>query len=133
MARLTDTQFVILSAASQRDDRGVELSANLLHNNHSRVCLRRLDELVASPFPVFKRPLTHIARRNFVSLLLRRFGFFWSALAMSHRSRKTTSGSLVSVSTGFRELSCGSLQRQKKRERACPLPSPQELHCKFRD
>jgi hypothetical protein len=29
MARLTDTQLIILSAASQRDDRGVELSANL--------------------------------------------------------------------------------------------------------
>lgn len=29
MARLTDTQLVILSAASQRDDRGVELPANL--------------------------------------------------------------------------------------------------------
>jgi hypothetical protein len=41
MARLTDTQLVILSAASQRDDRGVELPANvkgeaartLLHSN----------------------------------------------------------------------------------------------------
>jgi hypothetical protein len=29
MARLTDTQLVILSAASQRDDRGVELAANV--------------------------------------------------------------------------------------------------------
>jgi hypothetical protein len=29
MARLTDTQLVILSAASQRDDRGVELPANV--------------------------------------------------------------------------------------------------------
>ena len=29
MARLTDMQLVILSAASQRDDRGVELPANL--------------------------------------------------------------------------------------------------------
>ena len=29
MARLTDTQLIILSAASQRDDRGVELPANL--------------------------------------------------------------------------------------------------------
>jgi Protein of unknown function (DUF3489) len=29
MARLTDTQLVILSAASQRDDRGVELPANI--------------------------------------------------------------------------------------------------------
>jgi hypothetical protein len=29
MARLTDTQLIILSAASQRDDRGVELSANV--------------------------------------------------------------------------------------------------------
>ena len=29
MSRLTDTQLVILSAASQRDDRGVELSANV--------------------------------------------------------------------------------------------------------
>jgi hypothetical protein len=28
MARLTDTQLIILSAASQREDRGVELSAN---------------------------------------------------------------------------------------------------------
>jgi hypothetical protein len=28
MSRLTDTQLVILSAASQRDDRGVELPAN---------------------------------------------------------------------------------------------------------
>jgi hypothetical protein len=29
MARLTDTQLVVLSAASQREDRGVELSANV--------------------------------------------------------------------------------------------------------
>jgi hypothetical protein len=29
MARLTDTQLIILSAASQRDDRGVELPANI--------------------------------------------------------------------------------------------------------
>jgi hypothetical protein len=29
MARLTDTQLIILSAASQRDDRGVELPANV--------------------------------------------------------------------------------------------------------
>ncbi len=29
MPKLTDTQLVILSAASQRDDRGVELPANL--------------------------------------------------------------------------------------------------------
>jgi hypothetical protein len=29
MARLTDTQLIILSSASQRDDRGVELPANL--------------------------------------------------------------------------------------------------------
>ena len=29
MARLTDTQLLILSAASQRDDRGVELPANI--------------------------------------------------------------------------------------------------------
>ncbi len=29
MARLTDTQVIILSAASQRDDRGVELPANI--------------------------------------------------------------------------------------------------------
>jgi hypothetical protein len=29
MAKLTDTQLIILSAASQRDDRGVELPANL--------------------------------------------------------------------------------------------------------
>jgi hypothetical protein len=28
MSRLTDTQLIILSAASQRDDRGVELPAN---------------------------------------------------------------------------------------------------------
>ncbi len=29
MPKLTDTQLIILSAASQRDDRGVELPANL--------------------------------------------------------------------------------------------------------
>ena len=29
MARLTDTQLVVLSAASQREDRGVELPANV--------------------------------------------------------------------------------------------------------
>jgi hypothetical protein len=29
MSRLTDTQRIILSAASQRDDRGVELPANV--------------------------------------------------------------------------------------------------------
>jgi hypothetical protein len=29
MSKLTDTELIILSAASQRDDRGVELPANL--------------------------------------------------------------------------------------------------------
>ena len=29
MPKLTDTQLIILSTASQRDDRGVELPANL--------------------------------------------------------------------------------------------------------
>ena len=29
MSRLTDTQLIILSAASRRDDRGVELPANI--------------------------------------------------------------------------------------------------------
>jgi hypothetical protein len=29
MSKLTDTQLIILSAASRRDDRGVELPANL--------------------------------------------------------------------------------------------------------
>jgi hypothetical protein len=29
MSKLTDTQLIILSAASQRDDRGVEVPANL--------------------------------------------------------------------------------------------------------
>src|SRR5258707_6684393 len=29
MSKLTDTQLIILSAASQRDDRGVELPANI--------------------------------------------------------------------------------------------------------
>ena len=29
MSRLTDTQLIILSSASQRDDRGVELPANV--------------------------------------------------------------------------------------------------------
>ena len=37
MARLTDTQLVILSAASQRDDRGVELSANVQDKTTGKV------------------------------------------------------------------------------------------------
>ena len=37
MAKLTDTQLVILSAASQRDDRGVELSANVQDKTTGKV------------------------------------------------------------------------------------------------
>jgi hypothetical protein len=36
MSKLTDTQLIILSAASQRDDRGVELPANLKAEPHAR-------------------------------------------------------------------------------------------------
>ena len=33
MSRLTDTQLIILSAASRRDDRGVELEANITNQS----------------------------------------------------------------------------------------------------
>ncbi len=39
MARITDTQLVILSTASQRDDRGVELPANVQDKAAGKVVL----------------------------------------------------------------------------------------------
>jgi hypothetical protein len=42
MSKLTDTQFVILSAASQRDDRGVELSAYV----KSQAARKAVDKLI---------------------------------------------------------------------------------------
>ena len=61
MARLTDTQLVILSAASQRDDRGVELSANVQDKAAGKVVAKLiraglLEEVGASgSLPVWRR------------------------------------------------------------------------------
>ena len=44
MAKLTDTQLVILSAASQRDDRGVELPANVQGKAAGRI----VDKLIGA-------------------------------------------------------------------------------------
>jgi Protein of unknown function (DUF3489) len=61
MSRLTDTQLVILSAASQRDDRGVELPANV----KGEAARKAADKLIraglleevraAGSFPVWRR------------------------------------------------------------------------------
>ena len=61
MSRLTDTQLVILSAASQRDDRGVELPANV----KGQAARKLVDELIraglleevgaAGSLPVWRR------------------------------------------------------------------------------
>ena len=48
MARLTDTQLVILSAASQRDDRGVELPASI-KGDAARKVVAKLMRAEASP------------------------------------------------------------------------------------
>jgi hypothetical protein len=61
MARLTDTQLIILSAASQRDDRGVELPANLKGEAARKVVdklirARLLEEVRAGgSLPVWRR------------------------------------------------------------------------------
>ena len=61
MARLTDTQLVILSAASQRDDRGVELPANVHDKAAGKVVAKLiraglLEEVRASgSLPVWRR------------------------------------------------------------------------------
>jgi Protein of unknown function (DUF3489) len=61
MARLTDTQLIILSAASQRDDRGVELPANVKGGDARKVVdklLRAglLEEVgAAGSLPVWRR------------------------------------------------------------------------------
>ena len=61
MPRLTDTQLIILSAASQRDDRGVELPANLKGEAARKVvdkliCAGLLEEVRASgSLPVWRR------------------------------------------------------------------------------
>ena len=61
MARLTDTQLIILSAASQRDDRGVELPANAKGEAAGRVVDKLiraglLEEVGASgSLPVWRR------------------------------------------------------------------------------
>ena len=46
MARLTDTQRVILSAASQREDRGVELPANV----QGKAAGKSVDRLIRAGF-----------------------------------------------------------------------------------
>ena len=61
MSKFTDTQFVILSAAAQRDDRGVELPANLRGGAAHRI----VDKLIRAgllekvrargPLPVWRR------------------------------------------------------------------------------
>jgi hypothetical protein len=53
MARLSDTQLIILSTASQRDDRGVELPANIKGEAarkvvHNLIRARLLEEVRAS-------------------------------------------------------------------------------------
>ena len=61
MARLTDTQLVILSAASQREDRGVELPANVQGKAAGKVVAKLiraglLEEVRASgSLPVWRR------------------------------------------------------------------------------
>jgi hypothetical protein len=61
MARLTDTQLIILSAASQRDDRGVELPANVQDKAAGKVVAKLiraglLEEIRASgSLPVWRR------------------------------------------------------------------------------
>jgi len=61
MARLTDTQLIILSAASQRDDRGVELPANAKGEAAGRVVDKLiraglLEEVGASgSLPIWRR------------------------------------------------------------------------------
>ena len=61
MSKLTDTQLVVLSAASQRDDRGVELPANV----KGQAARKLVDELIraglleevgaAGSLPVWRR------------------------------------------------------------------------------
>jgi hypothetical protein len=46
MSKLTDTQLIILSAASQRDDRGVELPANVKGDSLAAVTV---DEVAFAP------------------------------------------------------------------------------------
>src|SRR5271165_1148998 len=61
MVRLTDTQLVILSAASQREDRGVELLANVQGKAAGKVVAKLvraglLEEIKASgSLPVWRR------------------------------------------------------------------------------
>jgi hypothetical protein len=61
MARLTDTQLIILSAASQRDDRGAELPANLKGHTARKVVAKLmraglLEEVRAGgSLPVWRR------------------------------------------------------------------------------
>jgi hypothetical protein len=63
MSRLTDTQLVILSAASQRDDRGVALRANI-KGEAARKAIEKLiqvglvEELeAAGSLPVWRRDI----------------------------------------------------------------------------
>jgi hypothetical protein len=61
MSKLTDTQLVILSAASQRDDRGIELPANVNGEAARKAAdkLNRADLLedarAAGSLPVWRR------------------------------------------------------------------------------
>ena len=72
MSKLTDTQLIILSAASQRDDRGVELPANI----KGEAARKAVDKLIraglleevraAGSLPVWRR-MTKAGRWHFAS------------------------------------------------------------------
>jgi len=57
MAKFTDTQLIILSAASQRDDRGAELPANIKGEAVDKLIRASLLEEVraAGSLPVWRR------------------------------------------------------------------------------
>src|SRR5271169_3582357 len=48
--KLTDTQLVLLSAASQRDDRALERPSNLTGGAAGKVAAKLLTEAVSSPY-----------------------------------------------------------------------------------
>jgi hypothetical protein len=67
MSTLTDTQLVILSAASQRDDRGVELSANIkgeAARKAAECAAVAIDSLLSAAEATGKRPARRAASRG---------------------------------------------------------------------
>jgi hypothetical protein len=119
MSKLTDTQLIILSAASQRDDRGVELPANVKGGAARKVVDKLirgglLEEVRAvGSFPVWRRD----DESGPMALRITKTGL---KARKKHRpgKAKTKAGSLGESRPGSKQARVRSMSRMRRR----PLP-----------